>query len=580
MAETEEANKEKERRKKDADKIRQIGLDEFQQAKAEGAYGLNEKEMEELDNYSLVIDLLQEKSRSSFPPLKEYWGKAFFVAALNTDIVLDFTTPVGQGLGMYWSYVFQMPKWAYNVRKVDESMEVSPVHADAYNLFISQRNKLEGQIKQGLASAMDAVKDYELLAHDARRYKEILEYFKEGHQKGDEHVLRSLFVDRVDAHTGEGYSMITMAKRWPTIITDFLRMGQKKYADKEWTVDEIRKELDISQAEATVLMTKQRLYGNWKEMFRPSVTERYARIKAMAEARRNSIESYKEWLRPYVTRHKQMKESFQGTGTGVVNNAYMIPAFGGAYAATGVRLWVWKAFPIGEKRKPEARMEDGAKWMIDPYDDFVKEWIKRIEYKYRLDPGKMDEKYVRNKLKNYTIQYPLQANKPVPAMIPTELYYVLFDLNIERVISRTPPPAGGELEDLMINPMRTWICSQNVMLLHLLELEARSIAFDREIEDMLGTRTSESSILEREKKIMMDEKPEVRKKNSARSIVDSVKNKHSSLKRRLAPYSRFLFKPGPYESSFYERVVKMYLVEVGGFYGQQVDFWKKKAGVG
>ena len=212
-------------------------------------YGIDSKEdRKELEKVSgLVIDHLQAKTRSGFPPML---GDAFFVAPLNTDIVMDFTTPMGGCTNMYWGYVFQMGKWYYNVRKVSESMEVSPIHSDSYNLFVGQRQRLEGQIKQGMTSAMQAVTDYELLSHDARRYKEILDYFQKGNT--DEHVLRSMFVDRVDSFTGEGYSMVTMAKRWPTIITDFIRMGKSEYKNRTWQVNEIMQELDVSQAEATV----------------------------------------------------------------------------------------------------------------------------------------------------------------------------------------------------------------------------------------------------------------------------------------------------------------------------------------
>ena len=573
------AEKEKSYEEKEKEAIQNIGLERWEtwdEGKPEWDYELTREEMEAIDEQNLVIDLLQWRARQGTTP--PYLGFAFYVAALNTDIVMDFTTPVGQCMNIYWSYVFQMPKWAYNIQKVDEHMEVSPVHADTYNLFIAQRNKLEGQIKQGLASAMDAVKDYELLAHDARRYKEILDYFREGREKGDEHVLRSLFVDRVDAHTGEGYSMITMAKRWPTIITDFIRMGQRKYMGKKWETDEVARELDVSQAEATVLMSKHRLFLEWKKMFLPTVTERYTRIKALTDARKSSVNTYKDWLRPYITRHKLMKEKGEGRGTEWINNAYNVPAFGSASAVTFVRLWVWKAFPIGEKRKPEARAGEEP-WIIDPYDDFAKEWIRKIEYKYRLKPGTYRESVVRKLMKSYTREFPYAAEKAVAKMVPSELYYVLFDIKLERILSKSPPPAGGEIEDLMLNPMRTWIASQNVMLVHLIELDARSRMFDREIDEMIGTREAERSILDKEKAILLGEEKE-EKAGSAKRVVENVRGKHEWLRRKLGKYSSFFFRPGPYENAFYERVVKMYLVEVGGFYNQQVNFWKSKFGVG
>ncbi len=559
--------------------IEGIGRDRWESYDySEGEFGLSDSEKSEIDRHSLVIDYMQKIART--PGIPIYMGHVFFVMPLNTDIVLNFTTTMGKCSGMYWSYIFQMPKWAYNVRKVDESMDVSPIHADTYNLFMGQRQKLEGQIKQGLASAMQAVTDYELLAHDSRRYREMIDYFKEGRK--DEHVIRSLFVDRVDSYTGEGYSMITMAKRWPTIITDFIRMGQEKYVKKKWTADDVIRELDVTQAEATVLITKNRLFQEWKKLFMPTVAERYARVEAMVNARKKSVNEYKNWLKPYVARHKMMKEKTENPSA-FATDAYMAPAFGTGYATTSVRLWVWKEFPVSEKRKPEARTEhniDGIPWIIDPLDDFVREWARKIEYKYRFEPGTYDDKAIRAILKNSVVAYPQQAEGPVHPMVPSELYYVMFDIKIDRTIIKVPPPAGGEIEDLMIKPMNTWIASQNAILVHLIELNAKEKAFSREVDEMLGTKKIEDVYME-ESRILLGKEPLKKKeKSSAARFVDGTNDRYRAVKKRLGKYSKYLFRPGPYESSFHERVVKMYMPEIGGFYGQQVDFWKKKAGVG
>src|SRR4030067_353949 len=142
-----------------------------------------------------------------------------------------------------------MGKMRYNIKKVDEWVEINPNYTELYNQMLGQKQRIEGAIKSSLASVAQAVADYELLKHDARRYGEILDYFKKGQR--DQHVMRSLFVDRVDAFTGEGYSLVTMAKRWPTIITDFIRMKD------EWEdVSAITTEMDVSQAGATVRQTK------------------------------------------------------------------------------------------------------------------------------------------------------------------------------------------------------------------------------------------------------------------------------------------------------------------------------------
>ena len=196
----------------------------------------------------------------------------------------NYTTEVGGCTALYYSLVFQMPKWNYKLKKIDEWMSVSPVHTQSYELTVGQKQKLEGMIKQGLASAAQAVADFELARHDLRKYEEIINYFvrakgMEKDSKGkkkdkDEHVLRSLFIDRVDAYTGENFSMISMTKRWPTIITDFIRMGKLTEDDKK-EIDKIKDKLEVSQAEATVLRTKNEMFDSWQKMFLPEVQKRY-----------------------------------------------------------------------------------------------------------------------------------------------------------------------------------------------------------------------------------------------------------------------------------------------------------------
>ncbi|MCK4714931.1 MAG: hypothetical protein KAT35_05105, partial [Candidatus Aenigmarchaeota archaeon] len=75
--------------------IESIGLEKWERYDySEGDFGLIQKDKDELKGKPTVIDLLQEKARAGSEPV--YLGKVFYVAALNTDIVLDFTTPVGE----------------------------------------------------------------------------------------------------------------------------------------------------------------------------------------------------------------------------------------------------------------------------------------------------------------------------------------------------------------------------------------------------------------------------------------------------------------------------------------------------
>ncbi|UCD07199.1 MAG: hypothetical protein JSW41_05235, partial [Candidatus Aenigmatarchaeota archaeon] len=289
------------------------------------------KQIEFLDNPNvLVVDLLQKIAEDNRD--KPFTGEVVFGAPGEMEIILDFTGLRGSGSNIYHAFIYQAPKWRCTVKKVDESLYVSPVWAEYYNLTIAQKQKLEGAIKTGLASATQAVADYELLKHDSRRYREVIDYFVKADKTSDEHVLRSLFVDRVDAYTGEGFSMVTMARRWPTIITDFIRMKTEwtdpKVIDEKKQVEHIRKELDVSAAEATVLKTKNSLYREWVELFLPQVKERYARIENLVRAREKSVDEYRKWLKPYIAKFRVMKEAEEGRPGAWVSDAYVTPGFG------------------------------------------------------------------------------------------------------------------------------------------------------------------------------------------------------------------------------------------------------------
>ena len=161
----------------------------------------------------------------------KWLGHALVMMPFEQHTVIDFTGPPGCCSSLYYSLAFQLGKWEYMVQKADEWIEVSPVHAQYYQLTQKQKEELEGRIKAGLASAAQAVADMELLKHDQRRYLEFLNYFgweyanelKQGQR--DEHSLKAVFIDQVDMHTGDGISMRSIVSRWPTLITDFMKLA-------------------------------------------------------------------------------------------------------------------------------------------------------------------------------------------------------------------------------------------------------------------------------------------------------------------------------------------------------------------
>jgi len=508
----------------------------------------------------MVVDLLQKKDRPS--------GFAVHGTPKEMQMILDFTGLRGSGSNIYHSFIYKAPKWRYTVKKADDFLFVSPVWAEFYNITITQKQKIEAAIKAGLTSAAQAVADFELLSHDTRRYKEIINFFLKAQKTGDEHILRSLFVDRVDAYTGEGYSMVTMARRWPTIITDFIRM--KSELDE---VDEIRKELSVSAAEATVLKTKNILYNEWKCMFLPVVKVRYARIENLAQARKKSVDEYKEWLKPYISKFKAMQELDEKNPAAWVTDAYTTPGFGQSEAMVGTRLWVWKSISVVEMGKPPAvYTKKGGKWEIYPYDDWVKSWKKLIEYKYELKIEDTDvDKLLSDAISKEKLQF---ENQP---MYPEDLYYILFDINVLLSLLRTPPPEGIETDNLMIFPMSAWIVSQNALLIYMLELKAKEAAIEHYINEIVGAKSIEEEILRKvEEKFENGDEEE----GSWKRFRKRFRSFRAWMRPKAWKFVHLFIKPGPYESVFYERVSKMYFRASGGDYKQVIDFFKEKMQIG
>ncbi len=543
-------------------------------------------------------------------------GEAFFGGPIETKTILDYTGLRGSGSNLYYSFVYQLPKWHFTVKKVTEAIAVTPTFADYYNITIAQKQKLEASIRQGLASAMQAVTDYELLSHDKRRYQEILDYFVMAKKGKDDHILRYLFVDRVDAFTGEGFSLVSMAKRWPTIITDFVRLKSEWFDTEKVPVDqqipEIMKRLDVSQAEATVLRSKNILFMEWVRLLEPSIKDRFSRLASLSDARKASIDEYRNWLKPYLSTFKSMKEINEDNLSFFRSNPYIAAGFGQSQSFASMLLWCWRPFTPPEMGKPplESTGRKGirGKFMIDPYDDFVRRWQKVIEYKYNMKFEEKEEVKVKKNKKTKKdvvtktgkktpveiesiLQAALQSGpgkmeggqtafRENPVMVPYTLYYAFLDVYLELNLSKTPPPQGVELDNLMFAPIRAFYMSQNILLLHLMEVHALEEQLKHEINRMIGSKEVEEAYQKQVEK-MFDEEEEKKKggwQETKASISTGLRRVGRPV-RRFATSSYFLRK-GPYEPTFYERGSKMYARAVGPAYGLAVEFIKSKMHVG
>jgi len=520
----------------------------------------------------------------------------------NKGIEVNYTAKPGEAAGVYYGLCFQLPKWGWTVIKADEWIEVSPTNKEYYDRTIATKQMLESTIKTGLASAAQAVADYELMNHDLRKYREIMKYF----ENKDEHSLKALFVDQVDVHTdmpGQPISMRSIAPRWPTIIADFMRLS-----DDDDEPGKVQKKLDISRAEAVILVTKIKLYKNWKKTFSDVVKERYITIRGQVEARRKTINEYKEWLKPYIARFKMTRLGGERGGVRKSTLESFADITGMATFANNIRFFAWRILRAAEPRRPAEEIKKD--FAVNPYDDFLRNHLifgmggeKYYLAMPSLYPWLRNNKKYCLKCKKYfpsgTIECPhcgsinledrTLADQIVEEKIleiwkrkergldPYELYYLFLDFNVMRVGTRLP---SGELEDITFT-IKTCVLSQNILLLKLLELECRNMELEWYIDEMLGTSLEEKSM----KEIVMDEFPNLYPKKELGGSKEYIRGLRESFnvytdflhKIKLPKFGNFrFFKPGPYEKDFRERISKHYSTVAGANFVNIVDFLKTR----
>ncbi|NIO22401.1 MAG: hypothetical protein GTN38_00045 [Candidatus Aenigmarchaeota archaeon] len=510
-----------------------------------------ERKLREMQEGEMIVDTLLAEARKRRGILGEV---VISPAAIDQMTSINPVTLEGQAEIIYNIMMYRIAKWHWQAAKADEYIMLTPNPPSAFAPVLAQKEKLEGQIKSGLASAAQAVADYELLKHDERKYREILDYFKMG--KKDEHVLRALFVDRVDAYTGEGYSMITMAKRWPTIISDFIKM-KSKWRD----VEKIKNELKVSRAEAVVLKTKNELFLEWEKLFFPDVRDRYSRIKNLVESRRRSVDQYRDWLKPYLERFKRIREvsEIPGHAGDEITNPLKF-----AHTPEGeiwAKLWFWK--PIKPEQMGSPIMLRGQGHDIDPYDDWVREKQELIHKKYDVE---FTEEDVRKFIKNWTMpgytakKAEVIAVHPGPMFDPRYIYYIFIDLDYNVVYKRgSTGPMVVEDQYFHFHP---FLLSQNALVLFLLELEAKKKAFEREINELIGVKEVEREIREK----VEDEFEGEEEEKKSRKIKSVRSGAHKLRRNVIRPAVGLIVKPGPYEINVQRRISKCY----GDYMGPQV----------
>ncbi len=581
-------------------------------------------------------------------------GEGIRAVPLEGEILLDYTAPLGKLTGIYYSLSFQLPRWGFWRGKIEEWIFVSPVFREYYEITIRQREALEASIKEGLRSIGVAISDLELLLHDLRKYKEFLEYFrwieqgkilikkgkkKEGEEliKKGEQTLKAVFIDMVDAHTGPGIAMKEIAVRWPTIIADFMKL-----TDEDVDPAKIKEKLKVSEAEGVVLATKNKLYIEWKKLFKETVKRRYATMLRQVEARRKSVEEYKNMLRPTIARYKMIKDALENPNIRATLYKSFFRPEAQALSIDFMRLWAWKPFAPSEKYKYTKTTFDS---VHAAKAGFLPEEIREIEkaaptlpsLKVRLKGGKWDgyldalpqepsiDHVLREKLipeieKTYGVKFTgvdlfnaremllKQFRESYTGLGGVEPwvwspYFCFLDIPLSRTVLRIPP-AGPELEDIMIENLQVATETQNIILARCLEFIAKDKLLDREIGLMLGEMGIKGDKVLKIEEILKEEFPEVflspeeyekmeiekKKKEKAKEkfyasryklkrTIDKIRAAIGDFFKTLGWDVMFFRAVGPYEFAMSHRLAKYYQPVVAGEFERVRKFIETKMGV-
>ncbi len=448
----------------------------------------------------------------------------------------DFTALLGKVFNIAYSIYFTYSKVA-NVFKVSEFLYVSPTYQPYYQITIKQKEELESSIKAQLASIVSLINDYLLAKHDLRKYENFYRILKEIKRleeeikrekdekkkeeirkklKEQDNILRGIFIDQVDVHTGD-FSLINLARtRWTTLIADFLEL------ENEINKDDVLKKLpNISTAEAILLAKKNALYLEWKKDFERAVYERYENVKGIIAMREASIKSYKQMLRPYIEKWLTYQEIVPK------KTSFFKPA-SQMEAMEYTRYWIFKPvphymylrprfkYPIDYKiagiteteekiiRKKERTEEEekifkilnlSAKDLekinvplpIEPsLDRVVRVGIQVINENFKTNFTLKDIVNIRNEILSSE-----KVGEKTGEIYRLSPYYVFIDIEIYRTVLRLPDGTTAENFSGIITP---YLISQNLAILMLLQVKAIEKWVENQINLFLGEYKIEEEI--------------------------------------------------------------------------------------
>lgn len=435
----------------------------------------------------------------------KYWSYALMRSGTNQNTNINPTGVPGYIMNIYYSMMFEFPKDQWRVVKKSETIDVTPVHHQYYQITHGQKEALEAKIREGMVKISQSIADLELVQHDLIKYEDFEKKFKERELDPDEKgitpeekedrekkrnaaimELKTTFVDEVDFHAGggtQGAGRLSMAfmrnnNIMPTIVDDFFRMTSKESIKTDPGL------MNIPVVEQRMLEVKFQAYEDWLGYFKGNVTRRMEALRILKKSREKTLDEYREWMKPTIARYKMIVDSLENASERLGAMSLRVRTSGVATSFNNITIWMWKSFiPPDPHRPPQELIEKSGvraigDWeyknfyfhhkhgLVVDYPWITKDWIKA---KLKLD----DEGYIK-----------LPADERIGE---SSWYYSFMEITLGRSNIKTSA-TGAELEDGDFF-VTNYMMSKNVLVAKYLELKAyEENDMEIYIDDMLGLK--------------------------------------------------------------------------------------------
>ncbi len=433
-----------------------------------------------------------------------YWSHALLRSGTNQKTLLNPTGPPGYCLNLYMSLVFDLPKDSWATFKVEEKLDVTPVHHQYYELTHGRKEQLEAKIREGLVKISQSIADLELVEHDLLKYEDFKEQIEAAEKKIDEKLdhkekekheeekkkaemaLKTVFLEEVDFHAGGsaqgGPGRLSMAflrnhNIMPTVVDDFFRMTSKEDLKK----DKMLK--DLPTVEIRMLEVKWDAYIDWLGFFKNNVERRMDALQTLKKSREKTLEEYRDWLKPTIARYRLIVDSLENGDArkamlhGKTISTIRLNAI--AISLHNVKIWFYKSFiPPDPHRPPQELLEKSGVVALG--------WWERENLYLHPDHGLItDYPWITEEWILKKAGAPKWGEKcNIIGISESEWYYSFQELEMSRTNFKTSA-TGSEGEDADFE-FTNYMMSKNIVAAKYIELKAKEEMLEIYINDVLG----------------------------------------------------------------------------------------------